>query len=149
MFRALRGIPDNPLFTCSCFLVSCLDHPRAWRGLHGFHQLVDGVEREGLWLDRTAMFKAKQNAKTRDRVSAKDFTTSYKVTLEKPRMWSDLSAEDYHARCVKLCDEAIKSARAKRVGRSMGMARVLAQPVLRARRPKRGKRPVTVQVITA
>ena len=84
-----------------------VDHPRAWRGLHGFHQLVDGVEREGLWLDRTAMFKANQNAKTRDRVSAKDFTTAYKVTLEKPRMWAVLSAEDYHASCVELCDEAI------------------------------------------
>ena len=68
--------------------------------------------------------------------------TSYKVELAKPRMWSDLSAGDYHKRCVELCDEAIKSARAKRAGRSMGMARVLAQPVLRARRPKRGKRPL-------
>ena len=68
--------------------------------------------------------------------------TSYKVELAKPRMWSDLSAGDYHKRCVELCDEAIKSARAKRFGRSMGMARVSVQPVFRARRPKRGTRPL-------
>ena len=70
-----------------------VDHPRAWRGLHGFHQLVDKVEQEGPWLDRTAMFKARRNAKTRDRVSAKDFTTSYKVTLEKPRMCEALGGQ--------------------------------------------------------
>ena len=119
-----------------------VDHPRAWRGLHGFHQLVDLVECEGSWLDRTALFHAKQNTKTRDQVKTGDFITSYKVELTKPRMWSKLSEEQYHRRCVELCDEAIKSARAKRVGRSMGMARVLAQPVFKARRPKRGTRPL-------
>lgn len=86
------------------------------------------------------MFHAKQNIKTRDQVKAEDFMTSYKVELMKPRMWSDLNEEQYHMRCVELCDEAVKSARAKRAGRLMGMARFLAQPVLRARKPKRGTR---------
>ena len=121
-----------------------VDHPRAWRGLHGFHQLVDQVEQEGPWLDRTAMFHAKQSVsvKARDHIRAEDFTTSYRVQLSKPRMWSDLSEAEYLERCTALCDEAIKSARAKREGRSMGMARGLAQPVMRPRRPKRGRRPL-------
>lgn len=119
-----------------------VDHPRAWRGLHGFHQLVDQDDLVGPWIDRTGLFKAKarQSSQTRDLVQIEDFTTYYEVRLTKPRIWSEMSDDEYHKRCVELCDEAIKSARLKREGRSMGMARVLSQSVLRARKTKRGQR---------
>jgi len=119
-----------------------VDHPRAWRGLHGFHQLVDQRDVFGPWIDRTGLFKARQNSRTRDQVKVEDFTTQYKVALKKPRIWSEMSDVEYRERCTTLCEEAIKSARLKRLGRSMGMARVLAQSVLRKRKPKRGQRPL-------
>ena len=53
--------------------------------------------------------KQSVSLKTRDHIRAEDFTTSYRVGLRKPRMWSDLSEAEYLERCIALCDEAIKS----------------------------------------
>ena len=45
---------------------SLVGHPRAWPGLHGFRQIIDRVELSGPWVDRTALYQAKRNPKTRD-----------------------------------------------------------------------------------
>lgn len=117
-----------------------VSHPRAWRGLHGFHQLIDRTPLIGAWIDRTALYKARLNPNTRDQVELKDFTRYYKVELKKPRIYANMSDREYHEHCVKLTKEAIASARAKFSGHPIGMTRVLAEPVFKVRKKKRGRR---------
>ena len=68
-------------------------HPRAWKGLHGFHQLVDQKELSGPWIDRTALCKARQNTKTRDQVQLQDFTTHYASPKPKESVYGGITSE--------------------------------------------------------
>ena len=119
-----------------------VDDPGAWKGLHGYHQLVNQRVMSGPWLDRTGLYKAKQNPQTRSQAIPENFTTVYSVNLTPPPLWEEMSEEEYHLHCVKLSEEAIKSAQMKREGASMGMARVLAEDVYKPRRVKHGQRPL-------
>ena len=58
-------------------------------------------------------------------------------------MWRELSPDEYQALCRELSEEAIRDAQMLRKGRSpMGMKRVLAQKVFKARKAKSTTRPL-------
>jgi hypothetical protein len=61
-----------------------VDDPAAWKGLHGYHQLVNQRVMSGPWLDRTGLYKAKQNPQTRSQAIPENFTTVYSVNLTPP-----------------------------------------------------------------
>ena len=116
-----------------------VNHPSQWKGLHGHHQLVGGEEVSGPWVDRTKLYWALQR---REEVTEKDVTKYYAITLTPPPMWSELEVSEYQELCKTLSDEAIAEAQAKRKSASMGMKRVLAQPVFKSRFTKRSTRPL-------
>ena len=119
-----------------------VNHPSAWRDLHGYHQLVSQKAVSGPWIDRTEMYRAKQSPLTRARATPAHFTTVYTITLTPPPLWETMGSDAYHQHCVDLAQGAIKSAQVKRKGKSIGMARVLKERVYKARFVRRGQRPL-------
>ena len=79
----------------------------------------------GPWIDRTGMYRAKQNPLNRAKATPAHFTTVYTITLIPPPLWETMDSGAYHQHCVDLAQGAIKSAQVKRKGKSIGMARVL------------------------
>mgnify|MGYP000111982027 CR=1 FL=1 len=117
-----------------------VDHPRKWRGLHGYHQLVMKKSVSGPWIDRTGHYWAKQR---REEVTLEDFTTKYEIKLTPPPLWSDLSKLEYVDRCRNLSEEAIQEAlRDRKHRQSMGMKKVLRENIYKTRFTKRGTRPL-------
>ena len=120
-----------------------VDHPSQWSGVHGFHQLVEGKNLVGDWLNRTKLYVARKRANARGNVVNEwDYTTEYKASLTAPPMWCDDSEEEYRARCQRLCDTAIEEALANREKPAMGMAKVMGQETYKARFTKRSSRPL-------
>ena len=117
-----------------------VDHPREWKGLHGYHQLVMKKTVSGPWIDRTGYYCAIQRRKE---VSLDDFTTEYEIKLTPPPLWSDLSYSKYNELNLKLSAEAIKEAlQERKVDRAMGMKKVLRENIYKTRFTKRGTRPL-------
>ena len=117
-----------------------VDHPREWKGLHGYHQLVMKKRVSGPWIDRTGYYCAIQRC---EKVSLDDFTTEYEVKLTPPPLWSELSPSKYNERCRKLSAEAIREAlRDRKANRALGMKKVLRENVFKIRFTKRGTRPL-------
>jgi hypothetical protein len=117
-----------------------VDHPKDWKGLHGYHQLVMNKSVRGPWVNRTAYYWAKQR---HEDVTLDQFTTQYQVDLSPPPMWSSYSRQDYQQLCKKLCAEAIQVAKRQRiVSTPMGMKKVLREGILKARFTKRSTRPL-------
>ena len=116
-----------------------VNHPSQWSGLHGYHQLVNGDEVSGPWIDRTQLYWAR---KRREEITEADVTTYYAVMLTPPPLWSHLGREEYKELCKALCDEAIREAQALRERDGMGMESVLTQPVSKSRFTKRSTRPL-------
>ena len=119
-----------------------VNHPREWKGLHGYHQLVSQKTVSGPWINLSEMHKARKHSLTRTEVTLADFTTLYSVNLTPPPLWEEMNAESYHQLCKQLTQDAIQSAKVKRKSKPMGMARVLAERVDKARFVKRGQRPL-------
>ena len=117
-----------------------VDHPREWKGLHGYHQLVMKKTVSGPWIDRTGYYCAIQK---REEVTLEEFTTEYEVKLTPPPLWSSLSKFEYYELCRQLSAEAIKEAlRERKVDRAMGMKKILREHVFKTRFTKRGTRPL-------
>ena len=117
-----------------------VDHPREWKGLHGYHQLVMKKSVSEPWIDRIGYYIAKQR---REEVGLDDFTTEYEIKLTPPSFWSDFSLSEYNEWCRKLSAEAIKEAlQERKVEQSMGMKKILREHVFKARFTKRGTRPL-------
>jgi hypothetical protein len=112
-----------------------VDHPRQWKGLHGYHQLVERKPLRGAYVDRTAMCFD-------DRLTEADVTTYYEAQLSPPPMWEAEGTEAYDERCAVIFEEAILEAQQAREGRPMGMKNVLKQLVLKQRLPPKGGHPV-------
>ena len=74
-------------------------------------------------------------------MNVRDFITTHLAELTHPPMWSE-PEEEYWVKAKQLCEDAIEEAQARRDRPAMGMARVLAQDVYRARFTKRGTRPL-------
>ena len=117
-----------------------VDHPKDWKGLHGYHQLVMKKVVSGPWLDRTGYYCAKRR---REDVTLSDFTTEYEIKLTPPPLWFHLTKLEYYELCRKLSAEAIKEAlKNRKIERSMGMKKVLRQNVYKVRFVKRETRPL-------
>jgi REP element-mobilizing transposase RayT len=117
-----------------------VDHPKDWKGLHGYHQLVMKKSVSGPWVNRTGYYWAKQR---REEVTLDDFTTEYEIKLTQPPLWSDLTKSEYQERCRKLSVEAIREAlRNRKVDRPMGMKKVLRENTYKPRFTQRGTRPL-------
>ena len=115
-------------------------HPSEWGGLHGYHHLVEGKPLVGPWVNRSKLNASK---KLKNPLKEADVTTMYHVELTPPPMWAEMSREDYQALCQGLSEEAIREAQALcNKTAPMGMKRVLAQRVIKARKAKGGKRPL-------
>lgn len=115
-------------------------HPSHWRGLHGYHQLVEGKPLNGPWVNRSKLYASQRLKKP---LTEADLTTIYHIELTPPPMWSDLSPDEYQALCHELSEEAIREAHMLRKGKPpMGMKRVLAQKVFKARKAKSTTRPL-------
>ena len=120
-----------------------VDHPSEWAGGHGYHQLVEGRALSGDWIDRSSLYRARSRAKSKGKVvNESDFTTEYKAVLSPPPMWGHDTEEEYLARCKRLSDQAIEGALKMREAPSMGMSKVLAQDIYKARFTKRSSRPL-------
>ena len=120
-----------------------VDHPSQWSGVHGYHQLVEGKELSGDRLDRTSLYRARSRANAKGEVVQEgDYTTAYKAVLTPPPMWHGDTEQEYRERCKRLCDQAIDEALSKREKPSMGMSKVLAQDIYKARFTKRSPRPL-------
>ena len=118
---------------------SLVDHPKDWKGLHGYHQLVMGKKVEGPWIDRTAFHRALQSKQD---VNIEDYTQSYKIPLYVPEIWGHLTKKDYKFLCKKLSADAILEAIKERKSSAMGMKAVLRQRVKRTRALNGGSRPL-------
>lgn len=117
-----------------------VDHPKDWKGLHGYHQLVMKKHISGPWVNRTRYYWAKQR---RQEVTLDDFTTEYEIKLTPPPLWSDLTKSEYQERCRKLSTEAIQEAlKERKIDRAMGMEKVLRENTYKPRFTKRGSRPL-------
>lgn len=115
-----------------------VDHPREWSGLHSYHQLIEGRDVQGDWLDRTALREAQRSGSTRGQVTEEKFTTTYPIKITRPPQWAGMSEGEYHIHCVGLTESAIKNANLKRGDkRSLGMEAVLSARVDEARPVKR------------
>jgi len=117
-----------------------VDHPRQWKGLHGYHQLVMKKSVSGPWIDRTGYYWAKQR---REEVTLDDFITEYEIKLTPPPFWSDLTKLEYQDLCLKLSAEAIRDAlKERKTTQAMGMKKVLRERICKPRFTKRGTRPL-------
>ncbi len=86
-----------------------VEHPREWPGAHGWAPLCGGDAAYGEWVDRSALFFARQTQKGRHKTE-RDFTRRLEVRLCPPRCWGEMSDEDYRARCGRLAEEATAEA---------------------------------------
>ena len=128
-----------------------VEHPRDWPGFHAYRQLCEGEVTKGIWVDRTALYRAKQQAllkKNKGKPAPKeaDFTQSLTLTLDgPPPLWGEMSTEDYQARCAKLTEEVVtrhaKERKQKKKG-VLGAKAVMRQKVLKARFTKRSAVPL-------
>ena len=117
-----------------------VDHPRQWKGLHGYHQLVMKKSVSGPWVDRTGYYWAKQR---REEVTLDDFTTECEIKLTPPPFWSDLTKSEYQDLCRKLSAEAIRDAlKERKTTQAMGMKKVLRERICKTRLTKGGTRPL-------
>ena len=117
-----------------------VNHPKDWKGLHGYHQLVMGKKVSGPWIDRTGYY---YSVKRREGKRIDDYTKEYFIKLSPPPLWSHLSKAEYKQMCIKLCAEANKEAMLHRKSKvPLGMKKVLSESVRKPRFTKRGKRPL-------
>ena len=117
-------------------------HPGVWPGLHAYKQVCMGEVVEGIWVDRTSLYHARQRVKPGEpKPQESDFTRVLTLTLAgSPPMWAELSDEEYRARCEQLTQEVVVEHQKRREaeGRGvLGVKRVLTQPIFERRFTKR------------
>jgi REP element-mobilizing transposase RayT len=87
-----------------------VEHPRDWPGAHGWAPLCGGEVVFGEWVDRTALFFARQTQRGRH-LTERDFTRRIEVRLCVPRLWrmggDEMSVHVYLARCSEWAEEAV------------------------------------------
>jgi len=93
-----------------------VEHPSQWPGLHAYKQLCRDEVCEGIWVDRTALYCARQRAKADEPTpNERDFTSRLRLELDgPPRLWAALSDEAYRDRCRGIAEEVIEEHRVRR-----------------------------------
>lgn len=126
-------------------------HPRDWPGFHAYRQLCEGELTQGIWIDRTALYRAKQRAKlkkNKGKPASKesDFTTLLTLTLDgPPPLWGELSSKAYQARCAELTEEIVTQYAEERSAKKQGLLgaeTVMRQEVFQARFTQRSDVPL-------
>ena len=119
-----------------------VEHPSQWPGLHAYKQLCMGQICEGIWIDRTAFYHARQRAKADEPAPTEaEFTSRISVELSgPPPLWGDVSHEAYLSRCQEIALEVIEAHKERRKAekrRVLGAKGVLRQPVFQERFTRR------------
>jgi len=123
-----------------------VNHPMDWPGLHAYKQLCAHQKCEGIWVDRTALYHARQRAQRKchqgeDPPTEADFTSTLLLELAgSPALWPDLTEDEYLTKIKKIASEVIKEHRERRLKsgkRALGVKKVLSQPIFTARFTKR------------
>ena len=116
--------------------------PFDWPGVHCARALALGESLEGTWLDRSALYRARQQGRM---VSAAEHTTRHRLVLEPLPCWADLAPEAYRLRVAERVSqiEAHAARRHARDGtRPLGTAAVCrVHPHQRPDPPERPLRP--------
>ena len=134
-----------------------VEHPRDWPGFHAYRQLCEGEVTEGIWIDRTGFYRAKQKAKLKKNKGKPapkeaDFTRSLTLTLDgPPPLWGEMSTEAYQARCARLAEVVVTHYAQEREQANkgvLGAEAVMTQEVLQARFTKRSVVPLCHTMFT-
>ncbi len=90
--------------------------PRDWQGAHCAHALIVGQPIEGLWIDRTGEYKARQRQHV---VDPDPFRVVETVTLSPLPAWREVEPENLRARVVDLVTQIEDASRRLRFGRAV------------------------------
>jgi REP element-mobilizing transposase RayT len=82
-----------------------------WPGVHAAPALLAGTALEGVWINRTAEYLAKQRGETAEPQSFEEPET---LVLERLPCWEDLSSEQYRHRIESMVQEIEDTASAQR-----------------------------------
>lgn len=113
--------------------------PRDWPGLQAAGLVLEGPVHEGLWIDRTALCKARRR-QGGDTVQVKDFEQEETLELSPLPCWAHLAWSEYQERVRDLVREVEQetAARHRREGtRPLGRRAVLKQDPHRPSAPPR------------
>ena len=128
-----------------------VEHPRDWPGIHAYRAICEGEQIEGVWIDRTGLYKAQQRAKLKcnkdtPAPTEADFSQPLVLTFDgPPPLWGDLSDEAYRDLCQRLTDEVVQhyaEVREAKGDRVMGAEAVTRQEVMKPRFTKRSTTPL-------
>lgn len=73
--------------------------PMDWPGVHSSRSTIEGRPMSGIWIDRTALYKARQRG---EGVSEADVTKDVTLKLDPLPCWRHLDAETYRSRVEEL-----------------------------------------------
>ena len=128
-----------------------VEHPKQWPGLHAYKQICLKQTLKGIWVDRTRLYHAKQQAKLKKNLGKSmpteaDFTIELSVEIDgPPPMWAELTQEEYESLCESLVAETvelhIQRRKAEKKG-VLGVKKVLVQPIFQRRFTKRSACPL-------
>jgi hypothetical protein len=131
--------------SCKENLVARLDE---WPGVHCAPALLDGRPLQGVWINRTQEYLARQRGETRDPQSFEEPET---LTLEPLPCWKHLSPEQYRhqiERLVQSVEEEAEAQRKRSGKRPLGREAILRQdPTAEPKRTK--KSPARVSMPSA
>jgi REP element-mobilizing transposase RayT len=123
--------------------------PLDWPGLHPASLILEGPTHQGIWVNRTALCRARHN-RPASPPRAEEFEQEETLELAQLPCWADLSWEDYQARIRVLVQEIEEETRERhqREGtRPLGRKKVLRQdPHTAPRKPKKGPGPLIIAV---
>lgn len=116
--------------------------PCDWPGVHTAWALVNGEPLRGIWVDRTAMYRARQRG---ERPRKADYTVRVEVALSALPCWTDLDPLEYRRRVKRIVEriETESRDRHRLAGtRPLGVKKILAQdPQSQPRHSNRSKAP--------
>jgi len=118
--------------------------PKDWPGLHAATMLLSTRPLEGVWVDRTALYRRRRTQKGRNTPNS-EFEHPETLELAKLPCWKHLSDEEYRARIQTLIEEIELETRQRhrREGtRALGRKKILKQhPHRRGNPPPKRRAP--------
>ena len=121
-----------------------VSNPTSWPGASSVMAMITGTALEGIWVDRTRLYRASRRKKNKP--GPKDFETRYSIELAPLPCWAHLSPEQHRQECVAMVaaivqQTALDNARSKR--KVMGADWVLRQdPHSQPRKTKKSPAPM-------
>ena len=75
--------------------------PTDWPGVHSSRAMIEGRSMSGIWIDRTALFRARQRGET---VSEAELTEHVELKLDPLPCWRHLAPAAYRARLTEIIE---------------------------------------------